>query len=271
MNIFFSLIVNLAMAASPYSSLIDLPKEMPDSLKSAVERDFELLSECEFKNSTPLFNEMFKLNEAKNFDPAWFRQRVTKVGADSRVNANAEFGRGLRIKLFQKTCGGDSKPDTVTLGPFYFYGSQGERIATLIHEARHADGCVHSKLPEIFTCADELPLPTKEVCNDSHDGQCDDAYNGAAGAQMIFLVNFARNCVGDLKEVEKLKFRAFSMIRKILNVSDRKKLAEDLFSADEIEKYGKLRRGADGLSSPLLILDQIKAKTGGQEQICAPK
>lgn len=65
MHLLFSLVLHVAMAASPYSNLIELPKEMPATLKGVVERDFELLSECEFKNSSPLFNEIFKLNAFK--------------------------------------------------------------------------------------------------------------------------------------------------------------------------------------------------------------
>lgn len=271
MNIFVILLSNLAIAASPYIDLIELPKEMPAALKSVVDRDFDLSTECEFKNSSPLFNEMFKLNENKNFDPSWFRQRVTKVGADSGVGSDAVFGRGLRLKMSPRTCGGETKPDTLTLGPFYFAGTQPERIATLIHEARHADGCSHTKFPENFACTDDLPVPTKEICDSTSDGQCDDTYKGASGAHMIFLVNFARNCVGDRQEIEKLKFRAFSMFRKILNGNDRKKLADDLFSAEELERLKKLRRAADDFNSPLLLFDQIEAKTGGPEQICAPK
>ena len=253
------------MAASPYSDLIELPKEMPPTLKGVVERDFELLTECEFKNPSPLFNEMFKLNENKNFDHSWIRQRITKVRADSRVTSDAEFGRGLRLKIFPRTCGGETKPDTLTLGPFYFAGTQPERIATLIHEARHADGCSHSKFPENYTCTDDLPVPAKEICDSISDGQCDETYKGASGAHMIFLVNFARNCIGDKQEIEKMKFRAFSMFKKILNANDRKKLAEDLFSPEELERFKK------DLNSPLLLFGQIESKTVGKDQICAPK
>lgn len=263
MSIFLSLIINVAVAASPYSNLIDLPKEMPATLKSVVERDFELLAECEFKNSSPLFNEMFKLNESKNFDPAWFRKRITRVGADSGVASDAVFGRGLRLKVIPRTCGGEVKPDSLTLGPFYFAGTQPERIATLIHEARHADGCSHTKFPENFSWTDELPAPTKDICDSTSDGQCDETSNGASGAHMIFLVNFARNCVGDLQKIEKLKFRAFSMFSRILNSQDRKKLSEDLFSVEEIEKFKKQQK------SPFDLFAQIESKTG-RDQICEP-
>ena len=255
----------MAMAVSVYSDLIDLPKEMPAALKSVVERDFDLINECEFKNTSPLFGEMFKLNENKNFDPSWFRQRITKVRADSGVGSDAEFGRGHRLKLVPKLCGGETKADTLTLGPFYFAGTQPERIATLIHEARHADGCSHTKFPENFVCSDNLPVASKEICDDTSDGQCDDTYKGAYGAQMIFLVNFARNCVGDRQEIEKMKFRAFNMFRKILNVNDRKKLAEDLFSVEEIERFKK------DFNSPMLLFSQIESKTVGKDQICATK
>ncbi len=265
MHLLFSLVLNVAMAASPYSDLIELPKEMPATLKGVVERDLELLSACEFKSTSLLFNEMFKLNENKNLDYSWFRQRITKVRADSRVTSDAEFGRGLKLKVFSRTCGGETKSDTLTLGPFYFAGTQPERIATLIHEARHADGCSHSKYPENYTCTDSLPSPSKEICDSTSDGQCDETYKGAFGTQMIFLVNFARNCVGDKQEIEKMKFRAFSMFSKILNVNDRKKLAEDLFSAEELASF-KLK-----LNSPLLLFGQIESETVGKDQICAPK
>lgn len=55
------------------------------------------------------------------------------------------------------------------------------------------------------------------------------------------------------------------MFSKILNVNDRKKLAEDLFSAEELDRYKK------DVNLPLLLFSQIESKTVGKDQICAPK
>lgn len=260
--------LQIAYAASPYSDLLDLPKKMPEEMKSVIEKDFERLSSCEFIDTTPLFNEIFSLNENKNLDPNWFKKRITKVNADPRLNVDASFGNGLRFHLFPRTCGVESKADTLTIGPFYFAGTQSDRISTLIHEARHGDGCSHRNYPGDFICSDDLPVPSKEVCNGTSDGQCDETYKGAYGTQMIFLVNYARNCTNDQKEKEKIKFKAFSMFNKILMIDDRKKLISDLFSVEEAERFKKQTlRLADPLST-ILLLNEIEDKVSGKTSNC---
>lgn len=156
-----------------------------------MEKDLERLSEIRSLDTSAPFRKLFKIEfQGQNLE-RWFRERIQVVEYSnnllSRDNKAHLPSRQSRLQLTALNASTPEKPKRLILSALYLSNKLTwiERVAILIHEARHSD-------PDVLE---------HTACPDNHPKKmfrglkaCDQNIYGSYGFELIFLNEIAINC-----------------------------------------------------------------------------
>ena len=150
-----------------------------------MESDLEKLSEVRSLETSATFRKLFKTEfQGQNLE-RWFRDRIE--------NVEYSADRSAVLAGIQLTAINDStpeKPKHMVLLPHYSTPKVDwiERVAVLIHEARHSDSTEANPL-------EHIKCPSNHPNNLFRDKKvCDRNIHGSYGYELVFLREIAKNC-----------------------------------------------------------------------------
>jgi len=180
---------------------IQFTRNVPERLRTQFLEDMKSVAAIRGTNGSPLYRRFFGGPVEGRLLKRWIRDRIHSVGVGACYSSEANqcYLPGGRLQF--------QFPD---LHVFY---DRWNRLATIIHEARHANGIFHrpclfpdvSKLQRI-PIWNEARLLNEKIPRDHWGLWCDWTIDGPVGYEAVALINIARYCTS-CSETDKTEAR----------------------------------------------------------------